>query len=182
VFGNSDNESSPTSQVAVRRCGSSRTIVAVTGAGRFAHYCRQCRAKLLAPVDNARQAFCSPGCHANFFRTRCRVCEGPIEQPARGGVRFTCNRAKCKRAWRAGLGFGRYHTPKNANSIQERPINTGSKAGVSDNRASSWRVIAAGAPISAGQYYYTTVGAADAIAAADRSNAAHWAANAEALK
>ena len=90
-------------------------------------------------------------------------------------MRFTCNKAKCKRVWRAGLGFGRYHAPKNANSIEERPVNTGPKVGVSDDRASSWRVIAAGAPISANQYHCAIVGAAEAIAAADRSNAAHWA-------
>jgi hypothetical protein len=47
--------------------------------------------------------------------------------------------------------------------------------GVSDDRASSWRVIAAGAPISANQYHCAIVGAAEAVAAADRANAAHWA-------
>jgi hypothetical protein len=130
---------------------------------------------LAAPVSNDREAFCCCGCYTNFFRTRCRVCEAPIEQPTRGGVRFTCNKAKCKRAWRADLGLGRYHTPKNANSIQERPVNKGPKVGVSDDRASSWRVTAAGAPISANQYHCATVGAAEAIAAADRSNAALWA-------
>ena len=139
------------------------------------HRCRQCRAKLAAPVSNDREAFCGPSCHASFCRIRCRVCEDSIEQPTRGGVRFTCNKAKCKRAWRAGLGFGRYHTLKNANSIQERPVNKGPKVGVSDDRASSWRVTAAGAPISANQYHCATVGAAEAIAAADRSNAALWA-------
>jgi hypothetical protein len=86
-----------------------------------------------------------------------------------------CNRAKCKSAWRTGFGFGRYATLKNVKSIQEVPINKGPKVGVSDDRASSWRVIAAGTPISANQYHCATVGAAEAIAAADRANAAHWA-------
>jgi len=141
------------------------------------HRCRnpQCRAKLPASVANAREAFCCCGCHSNFFRTRCRVCEAPIEQPNRGGVRFTCNKARCKRAWRAGFGLGRYHTPNHANSIQERPVNKGPKVGVSDDRASFWRVIAAGAPISANQYHCAIVAAAEAIATADSSNAAHWA-------
>jgi len=137
------------------------------------HRCRQCRAKLAAPVSNDREAFCSRGCHAAFFRIRCRVCEKPIEQPSGGGVRFTCNKAKCKRTWRAGFGFGRYRTLNHANSIQERPINTGPKVGVSGDRA-SWRVVAAGAPISANQYHCAIIGAAEAIAAADRSNRAHW--------
>jgi hypothetical protein len=102
------------------------------------HRCRnpQCRAKLPASVANAREAFCCCGCHGSFFRVRCRVCEQPIEQPAHGGVRFTCNKAKCKRAWRAGFGFGHYHTFNHANSIQERPVNTGSKVGISRDRAS----------------------------------------------
>ena len=137
------------------------------------HRCRQCRAKLPASVTNAREAFCSRGCYTSFFRTRCRVCEAPIEQPARG-IRLICSRAKCKSARRADLGFGRYHTLIRAESIQEVSVNKGPKVGVSDDRA-SWRVIAAGAPISANQYHCAIVGAAKGIAAADRSNAAHWA-------
>jgi hypothetical protein len=138
------------------------------------HYCRNCRARLATSVSNAREAFCSPGCHSSFFRPRCRVCEDPIEQPTRGGVRFTCNKAKCKRAWRAGFGLGRYHTPNHANSIRGRPVNTGSKVALNDDRARAWRVAAAAAPLSASQYHCATVGAADAVAAADRTNAAHW--------
>jgi hypothetical protein len=141
--------------------------------GNLRHRCRNCRAKLAAPVSKDREAFCSPGCHAAFFRTRCRVCEKPIEQPAGGGTRLICNRAKCKSAWRAGFRLGRYPTLKNVKSIQEVPVNQGPKVGISDDRA-SWRVIAAGAPISANHYHCTTVGAAEAIAAADRANAAHW--------
>ena len=139
-------------------------------------YCRnpQCRAKLAAPVGNSRGVFCSSGCHASFFRTRCRVCEESIEQPTRGGVRFTCNKAKCKRAWRAGFGLGRYQTPNHANAIQERPVNKGPKVGVDDDRARAWRVAAADVPLSASQYHCAIVGAADAVAAADRTNAAHW--------
>ena len=138
------------------------------------HRCRNCRAKLPASVTNACEAFCSRGCHTGFYRTRCRICEAPIEQPARGGTRLICNRAKCKSAWRAGFRLGRYPTLKNVKSIQEVPVTKGPKVGISDDRA-SWRVIAAGAPISADQYHSAIVGAAEAIAAADRSNAAHWA-------
>jgi hypothetical protein len=105
---------------------------------------------------------------------RCRVCEAPLEQPKHGGTRLTCQRAKCKSAWRAGLGFGRYHHPISAKSIQEVPVNTGPKVAINDDRASPWRVVAAGAPITAGQYHCATVGAAAAVAAADRINAVRW--------
>jgi hypothetical protein len=176
VFGNSDSGLPPPSQVA------GDTAVALTPSllsparaegENLRHHCRnpQCRAKLAAPVSNDREAFCSRGCHAAFFRTRCRVCEKPIEQPARGGTRLICNRAKCKSTWGAGLGFGRYHTLKNVKSIQEVPVNKGPKVAVSDDRA-SWRVIAAGAPISASQFHFATAGAAEAIAAADRTRLA----------
>ena len=127
-----------------------------------------CRAKLPAPVRNPRKAFCSSGCHASFFRTRCWVCEGPIEQPARGGVRFTCNKAKCKRAWRAGFGPGRYPTLNHANSIQERPVNKGPKVAISDDRTRPWLVVAAGGPLSANQYHCAIVGANAAATTAAR--------------
>jgi len=77
-------------------------------------------------------------------------------------------------AWRAGFGFGRYHAFNRANSIQERPINKGPKVGIDGDRT-PWRVIAAGAAISANQYHCAIVGAAEGIAAVDRSNATHWA-------
>ena len=68
------------------------------------HRCRnpRCRSKLPAPVANAREAFCARGCHGAFYRARCLVCEGTIEQPRRG-TRLICKKAKCKNAWRTGL-------------------------------------------------------------------------------
>jgi hypothetical protein len=135
--------------------------------------CRQCRAKLATPVSNARKAFCCSGCQASFFRARCEVCEEPIEQPIGGGARFTCDRAKCKRARRSRL-HGRYPNPNAANAIQERPVNTRPKVAINDDLASPWVVVAAGAPISANQYHCATVGAAEAIAGVARTNAAHW--------
>src|SRR5262249_47404953 len=125
--------------------------------------------KLPAPVSNDREKFCSRGCHARFFRTRCRVCEGPIEQPARG-TRLICKKAKCKNAWRAGLGFGRYQDSNRAKLLSEVPVNKGPKVPVDDDRARPWRVVAAGKPLSANQYHCAIVG----TAAADRANAAHW--------
>jgi hypothetical protein len=133
----------------------------------------ECRTKLPAPVDNPRDAFCCRGCYEGFYRARCRICERPIEQPPRGGVRFTCNKAKCRNAWKGRFGLGRYPTLNRAESIQEVPGNKGPKVAIDDDRA-SWRVVAAGAPISAGQYYCAIVGAAAATAAAGQANAAHW--------
>jgi hypothetical protein len=180
VFGNSDSGLPPPSQVA------GDTAVALTPSllspapaesENLRRYCRNphCRAKLAAPVSNDRDAFCSRGCHTAFFRTRCQVCEKPIEQPAHGGTRLVCNRASCKSAWRTRFDLGRYPTLKNVKSIQEVPVFKGPKVGVGDDRASAWRVIAAGAPISANQYHCATIGAAEGIAAANRSNRAHWA-------
>jgi hypothetical protein len=138
------------------------------------HRCRNCRAQLPKPVSNPREAFCSRGCRTGFYRTRCLICEEPIEQPPRG-TRIICNKARCRNTRRAGLDSGRYPTSRTAEPLSERPVNKGPKAGIGDDRASSWRVIAAGAPISANQYHCAIVGAAEAIATADRSNAAHWA-------
>jgi hypothetical protein len=88
------------------------------------HRCRnpRCKTWLKEPVVNRRDAFCCRGCHARYFRTRCRVCEGPVEQPAHG-TRLICNKAKCKNAWRAGLGFGRYHNSNRAKPSSEVPVN-----------------------------------------------------------
>jgi hypothetical protein len=135
----------------------------------------RCRVKLPAPVSNTREAFCCRGCYDGFFRTRCQVCEDPIEQPARG-TRLTCNKAKCKNLWRTRTGFQEvgYPTLNAVKSFSERPVNKGSKLGINDDRASPWRVVAAGAPISANQYHCATVGVAEAIAGVARTNAAHW--------
>jgi len=179
MFGKSDSGSSPLSQV-TRDIAipppPSLLLPAPAEDENLRHRCRnpQCRAKLPAPVTNAREAFCCCGCYTSFFRTRCRVCEELIGQPTRG-ARLICNRAKCKSAWRVGLGFGRYPTLSRAESIREVPVNKGPKMGISDDRAFSWQVVAAGAPISANQYHCAIVGAVEGIAAAYRSNAAHWA-------
>jgi hypothetical protein len=73
------------------------------------HMCRnpRCRSKLAAPVSNPREAFCARGCHTSFYLHRCLVCEGQIEQP-KSGVRLLCKKAKCRNAWKAKTGFGRY--------------------------------------------------------------------------
>ena len=113
-----------------------------------------CRSKLPVPVSNAREAFCCRGCHAGFYRTRCRVCEGPIEQPTHG-TRLICKKAKCRSAYREGVGLGRYHTLISVESPQEVPVNKGLKQAVSPDRAPSWRVVA-GSELSPSQLHCAT--------------------------
>ena len=143
------------------------------GMQELRYRCRHCRSKLPVPVNNVREAFCARGCHVSFYRIRCRVCEAPIDQPKRG-ARLICKKAKCKNAWRMGLSLGRYHTSAAAESPQEVPVNKGPNPGISGDRASSWRIVAAGAPITANQYHCAIVGAAEAVAAVARTNAARW--------
>jgi hypothetical protein len=40
-------------------------------------FCRypNCRMKLPEPTTNPKEAFCTPGCKASFYRTRCIACE-----------------------------------------------------------------------------------------------------------
>jgi hypothetical protein len=84
--------------------------------------CRKCRSKLPIPTSNDREAFCTRGCHSAFYRTRCRVCENPIEQPKNGGARFICKKSKCFNAWKANSGFGRYHPSSGVKSDSKTPI------------------------------------------------------------
>ena len=59
---------------------------AMSGAAMFSetfrHYCGnpRCRSKLKAPVENMREAFCVRGCHTQYYRKRCIVCEQPMER------------------------------------------------------------------------------------------------------
>jgi hypothetical protein len=64
------------------------------------HRCRntKCRMKLAEPADNEHHAFCTPGCHASFYRRRCLVCEKALpEGPAN---RKTCKSAECRSSYR----------------------------------------------------------------------------------
>jgi hypothetical protein len=103
------------------------------------HRCRnpKCRSKLPAPVANEREAFCSRGCHASFYRKRCLVCERAIEQPKRGS-RLICDKAKCRNVWRVKIGFGRY-APSGA--IQEMPDSIGVKQPIKPDLALFWKLL-----------------------------------------
>src|SRR5215813_1760053 len=92
------------------------------------HYCRnpKCRSKLPKPVSNEREAFCARGCHTAFYRTRCRICEGPIKQPKRG-ERLICRKAACIKAFRE-------HGSQAAELISKTPDFIGPKVPVRDDR------------------------------------------------
>jgi hypothetical protein len=73
-----------------------------------------------------------------------------------------------------GESFGRYHAPSDAKHPLKTSIKPDIKLGLKPERAPLWRVIAAGAPISANEYHCAIVGAEEATAVTDRINAAHW--------
>jgi hypothetical protein len=141
-------------------------------------YCRnpRCRSKLPAPVANLRDAFCARGCCLGFFRTRCLICEAPIEQPKKG-VRKHCEKAQCFHAFRYGTHLGRYAEPKYVKAKSETPDSIGLKLAPKpdraclDTKAPSWRRIA-GPELPEIKLRIPLDGAfADRHA---RSNNAHW--------
>jgi hypothetical protein len=140
------------------------------------HYCRnpRCRSKLQSPVTNPRDAFCTKGCHSSFYLHRCLVCERPIER--KRDDQRVCRRAKCRNAWRAGSGFGRYAT-SNAKLASKTPDIIGVKEPLKPDRA--WRIVAG--QLSPSALHCATVGGQEAVEAINRTNARHWReANAEA--
>jgi MT-A70 len=60
------------------------------------HRCRnvRCGSKLKAPTDDARDAFCCAACFGSYFRSRCRVCERPIDRKT--DRRLVCKHSKCR--------------------------------------------------------------------------------------
>lgn len=87
---------------------------------------------------------------------------------------IVCGRRKCRSALQGGESFGRYHASFDAKHPLETSIKPNIKSGLKPDRTPPWRVVAAGAPISANQYHCAIVGAEEATAVADRINAAHW--------
>jgi hypothetical protein len=102
--------------------------------------CREphCRSKLPMPAANARQAFCTRGCYARFYRSRCLACEQP-----KTGTRQLCNRSKCVsdlRALQRHQMLGRYHPSSAVESIQKTLDFIGVKTALNPGRA--WRQVA----------------------------------------
>jgi hypothetical protein len=89
------------------------------------HRCRnpRCGAKLKAPVENSRDAFCCTGCFSVFYRNRCLVCEAALsEGPAN---REICRRAKCRQELRKFPHL--YRRPKNGERPPRNAHSTGPK-------------------------------------------------------
>jgi hypothetical protein len=106
-------------------------------------YCRfdRCRSKFAEPVDNERRAFCTPGCHASFYKRRCLVCEREFAPKARGAPQRLCKSAKCRAEYRR---FPHAYTFGNASvapttGIAEKGLETPIK---SAPETPVWRVIA----------------------------------------
>ena len=134
-------------------------------------YCRhrKCRTKLKKPVSNQREAFCSRGCHTSFYLNRCLVCEDPLQR--RNKTQKVCRKSRCRNAWRARAGFGRY-CPSNSVSLASKTPNfIGSKSALKSNRA--WRQIV-GPKLTTSQLKCALVGANEAVAEADQKNRQHW--------
>jgi hypothetical protein len=104
---------------------------------RIRHFCRNphCRSKLAAPVDNKHHAFCTPGCHTVFYRSRCLVCEDAMRRKSEG-QRFKSGHNTCKKEYQRFPGV--YDPPESilATTLAESdspPLETldssGSKSG-----------------------------------------------------
>jgi hypothetical protein len=142
-------------------------------------YCRnqKCRTKLKKPVSNRREAFCSRGCHTSFYLKRCLVCEDPLQR--RNKTQKVCRKSRCRNAWRAKAGFGRY-CPSNSVSLASKTPNfIGSKRAPKPDLA--WRQIA-GPKLSRSQLQCALVGAQEVAAENHQKNRAGWSKhNAQAL-
>jgi hypothetical protein len=124
------------------------------------------------PVSNPREAFCSKGCHAGFYRKRCLVCEQPMERKTER--QLVCGKRLCRNALQGRFDGGRYHAPIGVVSTLKTSTKPGIKSPPKSDRTPPWRIVAAGAPITANQYHCAIVGADVATTEADRINAGHW--------
>src|SRR5262245_20868577 len=102
------------------------------------HQCRYCRTKLSEPTDNPHRAFCTRGCHSSFYRSRCLVCEGPIQNEAQ---KFGSGHKVCAAEYRRFPGaydpLG-YPPSPIANEGGGNPREMGTKTAHSARRAWRW--------------------------------------------
>jgi hypothetical protein len=133
------------------------------------HYCRnaRCRSKLPTPVSNPREAFCTRGCYNSFYLHRCLACAGAIER--KRADQKVCRKAKCRNAWRAGLGFGPY-ARSDVKLASETPDFIDPKTPPKPHQA--WSIVA-GPELSPSALHCATVGASEAVEALNRTNARH---------
>ena len=131
------------------------------------HRCRnpRCRSKLLAPVGNPREAFCTRGCHSSFYRKRCLVCEREMER--RNERQLVCGKRRCRNALQARQSLGRYLPSSDGVSTLENSIKPGIKIDGAVDRP--WRIVA-GAALSDSAFHCAAVGGAEAVEAVNRTN------------
>ena len=114
-------------------------------------------------------AFCSRGCHTSFYLKRCLVCEGPLHR--RNKTQRVCRKARCRSAWRARAGFGRYSPSRSVSSPAKTSDFIDSKPALKPDRA--WRRIA-GPKLSPSRLHCAQVGAKEAVAEAYQKNRPYW--------
>jgi hypothetical protein len=132
----------------------------------------RCRSKLPAPVENPRSAFCARGCHRQFYRSRCLVCERPMERKTER--KQLCGRPRCKSEFRALQQremLGSYLRSTSAPNAAGNPIKQGVSAPL--NPAARYRIVA-GPVLSDRQLALATVGAAAVLAQNRRVNVRFW--------
>ena len=98
------------------------------------HYCRnpRCRMKLPEPISNPREAFCTRGCHTQFYRKRCLVCEAPMERKTE--QQLICGKRRCRNGLKVGEAASRYHGSQGVVSTSETSIKPGVKTRLADDR------------------------------------------------
>jgi len=135
------------------------------------HHCRnpRCRTKLPAPVSNPRDAFCTRGCHASFYRKRCLICECEMERKTER--QLICGKRRCRNALQARIGLGRYVATSACVSPLENSTKPGIESGVAGDRV--WRHIA-GPQLTASQLHYAILGGEEAVETVNRTNLKHW--------
>jgi hypothetical protein len=129
----------------------------------------RCRSKLPAPVENPRSAFCVRGCFRQFYRSRCLVCERPMERKTER--KQLCGRPRCKSEFRALQQremLGSYLLSTSAPNASGNPIKQGVSAPLKPGPR--YRIVA-GPALSDRQLELATVGAAAVLAQNRRTNA-----------
>jgi hypothetical protein len=116
---------------------------ASTQPSRFRHRCRnvRCGAKLKTPTGNPHAAFCCRGRFDSFYRTRCRVCERPIDHKTKR--RLVCKRSECRHEFqrRPECFSGPTSSGSGLGHISSRnPIKPGLKIGTKPGRP--FRIVA----------------------------------------
>ena len=113
------------------------------------HYCRNphCRTKLAEPTDIAK-AFCTPGCHSSFYRSRCIVCEQPIERKTER--QRVCGKSRCHKAFRRRCVPKGHQPPTSVTNAIKSPIKSGIK---SDDFGDRTPHVVAGPKITACVYH-----------------------------